>query len=279
MRNMKQFTIIAACSLLFVFSVPMTATTANVSIGNADYTGQSDLPKDKNDAIDMAAVLRGGADVKIDRTEGQMRGDVQATDGSPSPRIVYVSSHGAEGPPAELIGVDNSRYDANEFAADLKCQDNEITVVILDACYSGGMAHPAVDSCCIFLTACRANECTQTKLNPPRDARNSKFTEWVLRGVRGAADANSDDEVTLLELHNYLEANYDNDGLPLPYHHEYIGGSKPGADTVKIFKPVSEQPPPRVPSLTSWGLLVLLVLLVISGIIVIRQRRRGAVRA
>lgn len=34
-----------------------------------------------------------------------------------------------------------------------------------------------------------------------------------------------------------------------------------------------------IPSLTNWGLLVLLVLLVISGIIVIRHRRRGAVRA
>lgn len=34
-----------------------------------------------------------------------------------------------------------------------------------------------------------------------------------------------------------------------------------------------------VPALTNWGLLVLLVLLVISGIIVIRHRRRGTVRA
>ena len=34
-----------------------------------------------------------------------------------------------------------------------------------------------------------------------------------------------------------------------------------------------------IPSLTNWGLLVLLVLLVISGIIVIRHRRRGVVRA
>jgi len=272
---MKQFTIITACSLLLVFSVPMIATTANVSIGNADYTGQPDLPKDKNDAIDIAAALRGGADVKIDRTADSMRGDVQATDGSPSPRVVYVSSHGAQGPPAELVGVDNTRYDANEFAADLKCQDNEITVVILDACYSAGMADPAVDSCCIFLTSAAANECASSKINPPRDARNSRFTEWVLRGLKGAADANSDNEVTLPELDAYLTANYDRPGE----NHQYIGGSKPGADTVKIFLPVDEQPPPKVPALTNWGLLVLLVLLVISGIIVIRHRRRGVARA
>jgi len=35
----------------------------------------------------------------------------------------------------------------------------------------------------------------------------------------------------------------------------------------------------RVPSLTNWGLLVLLVLLVLSGIYVIYQRRKGVVRA
>jgi hypothetical protein len=34
-----------------------------------------------------------------------------------------------------------------------------------------------------------------------------------------------------------------------------------------------------VPTLTNWGLLVLLALLILSGIIVIRQRRRGVVRA
>ena len=34
-----------------------------------------------------------------------------------------------------------------------------------------------------------------------------------------------------------------------------------------------------IPALTNYGLLVLLVLLVISGIIVIRHRRRGTVRA
>ena len=37
--------------------------------------------------------------------------------------------------------------------------------------------------------------------------------------------------------------------------------------------------PIPIPTLTNWGLLVLLVLLVISGIIVIRHRRRGVARA
>jgi hypothetical protein len=34
-----------------------------------------------------------------------------------------------------------------------------------------------------------------------------------------------------------------------------------------------------VPALTNWGLIILLALLILSGIIVIRQRRRGVVRA
>jgi len=34
----------------------------------------------------------------------------------------------------------------------------------------------------------------------------------------------------------------------------------------------------RLPSLTNWGLLVLLALLILSGVIVIRQRRRGVAR-
>lgn len=268
---MKIFAAITVCLLLSVVLVPMNATAGNVSIGNADYASSTDLFKGVNDANDMAKALRGGADAKIDRTEAQMRADVLATNGSPTPRVVYFSGHGSQGPPATLVGVDENGYNANELAEDLKCEDNPLTVVILDACYAAGMADPAVDSCCIFLTAVRADECATGKLSPPRDARNSRFTEWLLKGVRGDADANSDDEVTLPELDAYLTANYDSDALN--EHHQLIGGDKPGADTVKVFKPVSEQPIP-VPSHTNLGLLVLVGLLLMSGLYVIYRRRQ-----
>ncbi len=267
---MKKFAAITLCLLLFAFFVPMNAAAGNVSIGNSNYDTSPDLPKDKNDATAMASALRGGADVKLDRTEAQMKADVLATDGSPSPRVVYVSSHGGEGPPATLVGVDENGYDANELAADLKCEDNELTVVILDACYSGGMTYPAVDSCCIFLTAAAADECAAGKLSPPRDAHNSRFTEYILRGVRGAADADGDGEVTLPELDAYLTANYDSTGE----HHQFIGGDKPGADTVKIFKPVTDQIY-NIPSHTNLGLLILTLLLLLAGAYVIYQRRRS----
>ena len=267
---MKNFAAIILCLLLFVFFVPMNAAAGNVSIGNSKYDTSPDLPKDKNDANDMASALRDGADVKLDRTEDSMKADVLATDGSPSPRVVYVSCHGDEGPPATLVGVDENGYDANELAADLKCEDNELTVVILDACFSAGMAYPAVDSCCIFLTSVAADECAAGKLSPPRDARNSRFTEYILRGVRGLADADGDGEVTLPELDTYLTANYDSTGE----HHQFIGGEKPGADTVKIFKPVSDQIY-DIPSLTNYGILILTALLLLSGLYVIYRRRRG----
>jgi hypothetical protein len=248
----------------------MNATAANVSIGNANYTSSTDLPKCINDAIDMANALRGGAVVKIDQTAAQMRTDVLATNGSTSPRVVYYSGHGNVG---SLTGVDENGYNAINLGADLKCQVNPLTVVILDACYAAGMAYPAVDSCCIFLVACKADECTTAKLNPPKNALNSRFTEWILRGlVSGDADANSDKEVTLPELDAYLTLNYD----AIDEHHQLIGGDKPGASELKIFKPVSEQPV-RVPSLTNWGLIILTVLLLLSGLYVAYKRRQRVV--
>lgn len=269
---MKIFAAITICIFLIALFVPMNATAGNIAIGNSNYDSSSDLPKDANDANDMAKALRGGAAVKLDRSEAQMRADVVATDGSPSPRVIYYSGHGSEGPPATLVGVDENGYDANELAADLKCEDNSLTIVILDACYAAGMAQPAVDSCCIFLTAVKADECATAKVNPPKDGRNSRFTEWLLRGLRGGADSNGDGEVTLPEIDAYLTANYDSDALA--EHHQLIGGEKPGADTVRIFKPVSQQQRP-VPSHTNLGLLILVGLLLMSGLYVAYRRRQG----
>ena len=195
-----------------------------------------------------------------------MRADVAGTNGTGSPRVIFISSHGAQGPPAEIVGVDGTRYDPTELAADLDCANNEGTVVLLDACYSGGMANPAVAECCIFLTACKADQCAHTKINPPRDARNSKFTECVLRGVRGAADANGDGEVSLPELDVYLTNNYD---VPGQYEHEYLGGEKSWAATIRPFRPVIKQ----VPTLSEWGLVVLLTLLLMSGAYAIYRHR------
>ena len=266
---MKMFVTITVCLLLSIIFAPMNATAANVSIGNANYTSSTDLPKCINDAIDMANALRGGAAVKIDQTAAQMRADVLATNGSTSPRVVYYSGHGDVG---TLTGVDENGYNAIDLAADLKCEDNPLSVVILDACYAAGMAYPAVDSCCIFLVACEADECSWSKLNPPKNARNSRFTEWILRGVRGDADANIDNEVTLPELDAYLTLNYD----AIDEHHQLIGGDKPGASELTIFKPVSQQRVP-VPSLTNWGLLILTVLLLLSGLYVAYKRRQRVV--
>jgi len=49
-------------------------------------------------------------------------------------------------------------------------------------------------------------------------------------------------------------------------------------EEVDAIEAWNEGQPGQVPALTNWGLLVLLVLLVLSGIIVIRHRRRGVAR-
>jgi hypothetical protein len=54
-------------------------------------------------------------------------------------------------------------------------------------------------------------------------------------------------------------------------------------DGIEAWGPIEDDPPPdgdgKVPALTNWGLLVLLVLLILSGIYVIYHRRKGVVRA
>jgi|GEM_PF-4620661 len=64
---------------------------------------------------------------------------------------------------------------------------------------------------------------------------------------------------------------------------DHFGVPTDEVDGIEAWGQNEDDPPPdgdgKVPALTNWGLLVLLVLLVISGIIVIRHRRRAAVRA
>jgi hypothetical protein len=58
-------------------------------------------------------------------------------------------------------------------------------------------------------------------------------------------------------------------------------------DAIEALGPAEKEPPKppedwepcKLPALTNWGLLILLVLLILSGIYVIYQRRRGVVRA
>lgn len=270
---MKRLIVILSCTFLIIGFASPAVMSAGVSIGNADYTdGYDDLPKDVNDANDMAEVIRGGAGVQIDRNKTEMRADVAGTNGSGPPRVIFISSHG-DSIPAAIVGVDTSKYYAGELAEDLNCGSNEGTLVILDACYSGGMADPAVAECCIFLTACSATECADAKLHPPRDARNSEFTEWVLKGVEGGADTppngNGDSETSLAELDSYLTANYDN----VDHTHQLLGMEKPWADSFRPFRPVPE----LVPTLTEWGLILLVAMLILSAAFVLYRRRKTVV--
>jgi len=77
-------------------------------------------------------------------------------------------------------------------------------IVILDMCYAGGVgrgtAVPLVSDGCIVLTSTRENE----ESWEIREIKTTLFTHSLVTGLRGAADANGDTNVTLKELYDFV---------------------------------------------------------------------------
>lgn len=220
MRFVATIGICLVAAALFV----APAAGDGVAIGEADYSdcsGLADLPKDINDAADMAAILTVPTTIEIDRTLAQIGADVSGVAGGIGGlRLVFISSHG-DNNPFGVVSTDCQHYTKEMLAGDLSASTDPV-VGILDCCYSGGIAAQEILCPYAWLCACASNECAHTLKAERRDETNSLFTEWLLKAMRDcAADAEVGDgngEVTLDEIHGYLTQHYDQAGL----HHQYF---------------------------------------------------------
>ena len=197
--------------LLLTCVATIKAKTYVVCVGIADYPGKkNDLRVSDNDAQTIANVFKATKDVSVSVlvNENAKQSDLLSTmqtffaDAQSNDAVVlYFSGHGT---PGALVCYDGLLTYQRIFYIMRNCKANR-KIIIADACYSGKMRTTNQKSnsydpkkVMLFLSS-RTNEVSQeTKF------KNSLFTIFLERGLRGGADENKDKIITARELFDFV---------------------------------------------------------------------------
>ena len=196
---------------MMLCAITLQAKTYLVSVGIADYPGtEHDLRISDNDAKTIAKVFSVAkqATVSILINEQATQSALLSTmhtsfmnANSEDIVILYFSGHGT---PGALVCHDGLLTYQHIFKMLKGCKASR-KVIIADACYSGKMrtTRQQTDSynsqnVMLFLSS-RTNEVS-------RESRykNSLFTIFLERGLRGGADTNRDRYITARELYDFV---------------------------------------------------------------------------
>lgn len=200
--------------IIFVFLSSIAHLQAKVyvvSVGIADYPGnENDLRISDNDAKTIAKVFIATRDATVltlvnsEATQSALLSsmhtlfeDAQSEDAV----ILYFSGHGT---PGALVCHDGLLSYQHIFKMLKGCKASR-KVIIADACYAGKMrttsqqtTHYNSQNVMLFLSS-RTNETSQeTKY------KNSLFTIFLERGLRGGADKNRDRQITAREIFDFV---------------------------------------------------------------------------
>ena len=208
MLNMKKC-LLLAWMMLCAFT--LQAKTYLVSVGIADYPGtEHDLRISDNDAKTIAKVFSVAkqATVSILINEQATQSALLSTmhtsfmnANSEDIVILYFSGHGT---PGALVCHDGLLTYQHIFKMLKGCKASR-KVIIADACYAGKMrtnnqqtSSYNTQNVMLFLSS-RTNEVS-------RESRykNSLFTIFLERGLRGGADTNRDRYITARELYDFV---------------------------------------------------------------------------
>lgn len=206
---MKRFWVIISVFFACIFYVQ--AKNYVVCVGIADYPGKDmDLRLSATDAITMKEIYdkNGNADVLVYTNDNarvntittalkELFSKASSTDAI----IFFFSGHGYPGGFICFDGV--LKYDALTGIMSMSPANSKM--VFADACYSGKArkdgckeSHTKADNVLFFLSS-RSNEQSIEMIR--KDAwRNSLFTAYLERGLRGGADVNKDRIITAKEL-------------------------------------------------------------------------------
>lgn len=197
--------------LFFASIIHIQAKVYVVSVGIADYPGkENDLRISDNDAKTIAKVFLATKDafVKIltneDATQSALLStmhtlfeDAQSDDAV----VLYFSGHGT---PGTLVCHDGLLTYQHIFKMLKGCKASR-KVIIVDACYAGKMRTTRQQSnnynsqnVMLFLSS-RTNETSQET-----QYKNSLFTIFLERGLRGGADKNRDRQITAREIFDFV---------------------------------------------------------------------------
>lgn len=197
---------------LFLASImPLQARVYVVSVGIADYPGtKNDLRVSDHDAKTIATIFNATKDavvtMLVDSTATQaallsnmhtLFEDAQNDDAV----ILYFSGHGT---PGALVCHDGLLTYKHIFRMLKGCKASR-KVIIADACYAGKMRTTSQHTSSynsqdvmLFLSS-RTNETSQET-----QYKNSLFTIFLERGLRGGADINRDRQITARELFDFV---------------------------------------------------------------------------
>ena len=197
--------------LLIVLGANLHAKVYVVSVGVADYPGsKNDLRISDVDAQTIARIYEknGNAEAKTIVNDQATIASVLATMSTTFSQanaddtiILYFSGHGTPGALACFDGL----LPYKDVFSLFKAIRASKKIIIADACYTGKMRtsnrHATTyskENVMMFLSS-RNNEPSQeTKF------RNSLFTIFLERGLRGGADSNNDRLITAKELYDFV---------------------------------------------------------------------------
>lgn len=198
-------------ALILACCLHLQAKVYLVSVGIADYSGkENDLRISDNDAKTIAKVFQATKDasVKVLTNEEATLSALLSTmhtafedAESDDAVILYFSGHGASG----ALVCHDGLLTYQRILKTLKgCKATRI-IIIADACYAGKMRSPQQQTnsynsqnVMLFLSS-RTNE---TSMETPY--KNSMFTIFLERGLRGGADVNKDRCITARELYDFV---------------------------------------------------------------------------
>lgn len=197
--------------LFFASIIHIQSKVYVVSIGIADYPGkENDLRISDNDAKTIAKVFLATKDASVkvltneDATQSALLStmhtlfeDAQSDDAI----VLYFSGHGT---PGALVCHDGLLTYQHIFKMLKGCKASR-KIIIADACFSGKMRTTRQQSnnynsqnVMLFLSS-RTNETSQET-----QYKNSLFTIFLERGLRGGADKNRDRQITAREIFDFV---------------------------------------------------------------------------
>ena len=206
MRNVSILTV-----LLLICSLQLQAKVYLVSVGIADYPGkENDLRISDNDAKTIAKVFQATKDASVNvlvneaATQSALLSTMHTTfeDADYNDAVIlYFSGHGT---PGALVCHDGLLTYQHIFKMLKGCKATR-KIIIADACYAGKMrtTRQQTDSynnqnVMLFLSS-RTNETSQET-----QYKNSLFTIFLERGLRGGADKDKNRQITARELFDFV---------------------------------------------------------------------------
>lgn len=197
--------------LLLTSVLSLQSKTHVVSVGIADYPGKvHDLRISDNDAQAIAKVFKATKDASVsvllnaEATQTVLLSTMRAAFAdakSDDTVILYFSGHGT---PGAIVCYDGELTYQNIFRILKGCKASK-KIIIADACYAGKMRMTKQQSTSynnqnvmLFLSSRTNEKSRETQF------KNSLFTIFLERGLRGGADANRNRQITARELYDFV---------------------------------------------------------------------------